>query len=566
MGKLITLLLLTFIVSISLFANDNAIHCVKRLPTNKNYPFETVNFNGKMYFRTYYNNKQCVMVTEGDSASTKIVYDKLMISDLDLIYFQVFQDKLYFSSLQNRSPCFITIDKAENVDSIMLQGIPKYTTVLNDILVFSLGFPYFHNGYYLYSPENIYELDINKPNHVTLIDSVNNPFPGYSLDRFFTDNNKLFFTGIKQGNNNMLQFFCSSGLGTKTIQLTQIPSTSCSNSYLNFFEKLNGKIYFESINDNNGIKLFETDGTTFNTKCVADIYNGISCNPNGSLSAAVYGFTSYKKEIYFFGRDTLKGFQLWKTNGDSVGTYLVKQINFTKNLSTQFSKFNKLMYVLGDKLFFTNDQEDTIHGNELYVFNGVNFEYFDLLPRKFGASPFNFFEHHKHLYFIGDDSINKSCLWITDGTKLGTKILYNGKLSGIYSQFNNSLPTDKSFISYKGSLYFEAYYDGLGFGLYRLEDTTIAPDVNSAVFQDDFLCYPNPTKDVINVTFTSKKSEKCELKMIDILGKVYYAESFVCDASSNFKQINLSKYVNGNYLITLETETIKLQSKIEIVH
>jgi hypothetical protein len=51
-----------------------------------------------------------------------------------------------------------------------------------------------------------------------------------------------------------------------------------------------------------------------------------------------------------------------------------------------------------------------------------------------------------------------------------------------------------------------------------------------------------------------------------MLGKVYYAESFICDASTNFKQINLSKYAKGNYLISLQTETIKLQSKVEIVH
>ena len=272
MKKIVTIFVLLIFISINkLKAEDFPIHCVKRFP-NSQIPFESVEFNGKMYFRTGTNLRQCIMVTEGDSLTTKIVYDNLM--NLDLVYFQVFEDKLYFSCLRNKKPCFITIDKNEKVDSIMLQGIPYYTTVFNNKLVFSQAFPYFQNGFNSYDLKNIYELDINEPNHVTLIDSIDNPFPGYSIERFITNGNNLYYTGIRRSYNNMVQLFCSSGVGTKSIQLTKIPFVACSNSYLNFFEKLNDKIYFESIDGNYGIKLFVTDGTISNTKCIADIYKG----------------------------------------------------------------------------------------------------------------------------------------------------------------------------------------------------------------------------------------------------------------------------------------------------
>ncbi|MFM2224795.1 MAG: hypothetical protein RJA07_997 [Bacteroidota bacterium] len=102
-------------------AEEFPIHCVKRFPYSQ-IPFESVEFNGKMYFRTGTNLKQCIMVTEGDSSTTKIVYDNLVMNNFDLIYFQVFEDKLYFSNFQNKKPCFITIDKNEKIDSIMLKA------------------------------------------------------------------------------------------------------------------------------------------------------------------------------------------------------------------------------------------------------------------------------------------------------------------------------------------------------------------------------------------------------------------------------------------------------------
>jgi ELWxxDGT repeat protein len=565
MKKIVTFLLLSFIAANALFADDFPIHCVKRFAYSQ-IPFESVVFNGKMYFRSGSNLKQCVMVTEGDSTTTKIVYDNLVVSTLDLIYFQVFEDKLYFSCLQNKKPCFITIDKNEKIDSIMLQGIPTYTTIFNNKLVFSLAFKYLHGGSYLYGPENIYELNIANPNHVLLIDSVDSPFPAYSIERFITNGNKLYYTGIRRSYNNMFQLFCTSGVGTKSIQLTKIPFVSCSNSYMNFFEKLNDKIYFESIDGNDGIKLFVTDGTISNTKCITDIYKGISCTPSSSLKSTAYGFTAYKNEIYFFGRDKMNGFQLWKTNGDSIGTKLVKKINFTNNLSNQSSHFNKLMYVFNDKLFIAVDQNDSINGNELYVFDGINFEHLDLVNGSKGASPNTFFEHNKHLYFLGTDSnVNAIFLWKTNGTINGTSLQHHDKLNNIGIN-SGMFPTIQNFISLNGSLYFEANYDGLGWGLYRLDDTAIIPETKPYLSNAELRCYPNPTKTEITIAFTSKSIEKFELKMIDILGKTYYTETFFTEAANNFKTINVAKYPSGNYLISLQSETIKLQSKIEIIH
>ena len=107
----------------------------------------------------------------------------------------------------------------------------------------------------------------------------------------------------------------------------------------------------------------------------------------------------------------MNGFQLWKTNGDSTETRLVKKINFINNIDNQFSNFAKLMYVYDDKLYIANDQKDTIHGNELYVFDGINFEHLDLVNGMKGASPHSFFEHNKHLYFIGTDSNSKKTFY-----------------------------------------------------------------------------------------------------------------------------------------------------------
>jgi ELWxxDGT repeat protein len=561
MNKIVTFFVLLFFISINLLkAEEFPIHCVKRFPPSQT-PFESVEFNGKMYFRTGTNLKQCIMVTEGDSLTTKIVYDSLV--NIDLIYFQVFEDKLYFSCLRNRKPCFITIDKNEKIDSIMLQGIPTYTTIFNNKLVFSLAFPYFQNGFYVYYPMNIYELNISNPSHVSLIDSVSNPNLGYSSKRLITIGNKLFYSGIRREYNNMLQLFCITGNSKKSIQITNVPNTSCTTNYHNFFEILNNNLVFDGFDSISGIELFITDGTMQNTRLIKDVFRTKYFYCNSSFSVGVYGFTAYKNEIYFFGRDTINGFQLWKTNGDSLGTKLIKKINFTRNSISQNITSVKLMCFSNDKLFFTNDQEDTINGEELYVYDGMNFEHLDLLPGKIGAYPYGFFNHNNHLYFIGNDSAYNSCLWMSDGTKIGTKIQHHNKLSRM-NLSNTSFSTLPNFFSYNGSLYFEANYDGLGWGLYRLDDFDAPVKKVDSTLIEQMLCYPNPTKEILNIKFTTLASESCNLSLIDMYGRNIYQENFTSDAATNTKQINISKFAIGTYVVRISYPNKLLKSKIEI--
>ena len=145
----------------------------------------------------------------------------------------------------------------------------------------------------------------------------------------------------------------------------------------------------------------------------------------------------------------------------------------------------------------------------------------------------------------------------------GTRIQHYYKLNKI--GFDNSVfKTIQSFISYKGSLYFEANYDGLGWGLYRLDDFDAPIKKVDSTLIEQMLCYPNPTKEILNIKFTTLASESCNLSLTDMYGRIIYQENFTSDAATNIKQLNISKFAIGAYVVQITYPNKSLKSKIEI--
>jgi ELWxxDGT repeat protein len=84
-------------------------------------------------------------------------------------------------------------------------------------------------------------------------------------------------------------------------------------------------------------------------------------------------YVKFKNEIYFVADDGVHGNELWKTNGTSDGTVLLKDINEnpgywpnTGNASAQISK----VFVNNDKLFFYSDSTNSTK-RTLWVSDGT---------------------------------------------------------------------------------------------------------------------------------------------------------------------------------------------------
>lgn len=64
--------------------------------------------------------------------------------------------------------------------------------------------------------------------------------------------------------------------------------------------------------------------------------------------------------------------------------------------------------------------------------------------------------------------------------------------------------------------------------------------------------YPNPTNDIIKYNITSAQSEKIEVKILDVVGKVVLRKEFDLEIGNNSIPISLSELPNGTYTIQVK--------------
>ena len=74
--------------------------------------------------------------------------------------------------------------------------------------------------------------------------------------------------------------------------------------------------------------------------------------------------------------------------------------------------------------------------------------------------------------------------------------------------------------------------------------------------------YPNPSRDIFNVTFTSEDAQDLEVRIINIVGEVVYTENLEQFTGEYTKQINLSDNAKGIYFLEIETNEGIINKKL----
>jgi ELWxxDGT repeat protein len=176
----------------------------------------------------------------------------------------------------------------------------------------------------------------------------------------------------------------------------------------------------------NGNELWKSNGTSAGTVLVKDILIGSSSSNPTSLAAN--GST-----LFFSANNGTNGAELWKSDGTSGGTTLVKDIRAGAAGSTILK-----MTPGGNLTYFTAD--DGISGVEIWTTDGSNAGtslLSDIVIGTGSSLPGQLTYTNGTLFFVANDGINGAELWITDGTQLGTTLLKDINLGSEGSNIKN---------------------------------------------------------------------------------------------------------------------------------
>lgn len=203
------------------------------------------------------------------------------------------------------------------------------------------------------------------------------------------------------------------------------------------FSVVGDVMYFRGYDVTHGAELWRTDGTTAGTFMVKDLKPGTASTVMGS-------FCAIGSDVFFNAAATGFEQKLWKTDGTAAGTVQVAVPE----------PFFMTPYVgkLGNKMIFYAN--NTVNGLEPWVSDGTpagTYMLADINPGSAGSNPGTEQNVHlrfnnKYAFFIANKTSGGKSLWRTDGTSAGTiQLTADGLITednfsgGGYSDINNNI-------------------------------------------------------------------------------------------------------------------------------
>ena len=159
-----------------------------------------------------------------------------------------------------------------------------------------------------------------------------------------------------QGPNESSQVWKSDGTQHGTVMIKSWPKGM---GGANTFTAVGSTVYFVSGNGHTGA-LWRSNGTPGGTRMIRTILLG----PGSGYHFNLPGLTAAGKTIYFEAYSAAAGRELWKSDGTTAGTMLLKDIN----RGPHDSNFQPLAS-LGNILYFSAN--DGVHGTELWRTDGT---------------------------------------------------------------------------------------------------------------------------------------------------------------------------------------------------
>ncbi|MEC8142962.1 MAG: ELWxxDGT repeat protein, partial [Candidatus Thermoplasmatota archaeon] len=144
----------------------------------------------------------------------------------------------------------------------------------------------------------------------------------------------------------------------KIHMLTEIYSQS-NQGYPSRLAEVGGTLFFTAYDETNGYELWKSDGTTLGTVMVKDINSG------SSNSLPMY-LTAVGNTLFFEANDGYNGRALWKSDGSASGTVLVADPYVSSDSASPLD----MLTAVGNTLFFR--AYTTTEGVELWKSDGTS--------------------------------------------------------------------------------------------------------------------------------------------------------------------------------------------------
>jgi ELWxxDGT repeat protein len=238
---------------------------------------------------------------------------------------------------------------------------------------------------------------------------------------------KLIFRGSTAATGSEL--YSTDGTPAGTVLVKDINTTGTIGSGPADFALMNGFFYFSAATLAQGRELWRTDGTGAGTTLVKDIVAGIE----GSNLEGNYNLTPNGNYLLFAATTAADGQELWKSDGTSAGTVLLKNINTGADSSNPRSFF-----IYNNSVLFT--ATDATHGDEIWKTDGTaagtvlvkdinvgpaSSTSIELFPGFSFSITNGFHIFNNKVYFIAYDGTSAGELWVTDGTAANTTLVKN---------------------------------------------------------------------------------------------------------------------------------------------
>lgn len=353
-----------------------------------------------------------------------------------------------------------------------------------------------------------------------LVKDINTSGSSIRLGELFVFKDKIYFNATDSSAD--FELWVSDGTDSGTQLFKNINSTSSSSPY-NFVE-FKENLYF-TVSTTAGNQLWRTDGV--NTSKATD---------KGYSNVTVAGNYMYFVSTY------ANGGELWATE-NGVTFYFVKDIkpgNAGSNGSfpSYLTNHNGILYFIAN---------DGTHGYELWKSDGTSNGTTLVKDIVEGTSSSNIIEIQSFGDFIvfgaGNNNQNKE-LWISDGTTEGTKLLYD--LNPSTEQYYNGSNPNTFFVDANNTLNFTADNGLTGYELWQLEAEALSIK-DHPLDHKQILVYPNPTSG--NLIITDFNQSIISVKIYNVLGKE------VMSIKNPATSIDVSKLDAGVYLLHINSDS-----------